>query len=1300
MRAVVLGGGTSLLKHHMRLQPLTLLLSTLLAAAVSFAAVPGFFDAEAGRPVFQNFRPTDYRGHPQVYSITHAASGLVYLSTEQGVIEYDGARWRTIPVPTSMVFEVAAGPHGEIWVGGEDEVGVLEASPSGGLEYRSLVSSLPAEARPFGRARSIAVAGEAVYFSSARGFARWSHNQWKLWSVPPKTSTRVHVIDGVVYAHEQNRGLFRFAGDELVPICLEPVVREAAAYGLAPLDDHHLLLALPTAGLRALDLRDGTTSAWGPPTAERLRTQRITRILRLHNDDFAIGTATSGVFLVSADGARLRQLDRTTGLIDNAVLSLSQDAKNGLWLGYNTGAARIETDPAVSIFDGVNGPAPGTVDAWCRFGDTLYAGNYDGLYRLVPGDAATGTAARFVRDPRGISGIQVLRGVDGDLLMGGAGGLYRLGAARAELLVDTGLNLVYYGVVSERVPGRIYLAGQRGLTVVRHLADRWVKEGENLELGSSHAVQEAPDGSIWLSTYGRGFWHVPAADQLTDWSQAKYIQYDHTHGLPADYAWTEVIKTTDHDFSFFTSTGSFRFDAAREQFIPDERWLAALPGSGPRMLMPQTSPAPGEIWTTVLNPFGTAAEQPLGRFRRLADGTVTWQSASVGALGEIGFAGAALIYVDPAPGGPALWARGYNNTVRIDLAQLTDTSAPWALQLRQVEAEGRPQPLAVKPAAAGSTPLRFAYSRAPIRILFSPGRYDLGNDVRYSTRLRGFNDTWSAWSSTAEASFTNLSGGPFIFEARGRDPSGRVSEPLAFAFSVAPPWHLGPLAFIGYALTLALLLTLAYRWRIAALERRRAELEALVCSRTAELAQAKEHAEAASRAKSHFVASMSHELRTPLNSIIGYAQILSHDRAVTPFQKERLAIVNASGAHLLRLINDVLDFARIEAGRVDLRPAPFNLVALVSDVSAAVRVLAEHKKLVWSAVLPADFPALVVGDAGRLRQVLDNLLGNAVKFTATGRVELVISRAGPKTTFLVRDTGPGISKTDQARLFQAFEQAAINRPDAPGAGLGLAISRRLVELMGGMIEFTSQTPGGSEFWFTVPLPEAAGTEAPVASEWSPPAGYRGAPRRILVIDDVAQNRAILRDVLVPLGFDLLDAANADEAWPLLPQVDLAFVDLRMAGIDGFTLLRKARATPALAAVKLVAMSASVLSEHRRDALAAGADAFVPKPFEAADLLAIIASLLGLEWTQSAAAPTRHGNSAAPFPALDSRRLLLELQALAGQGDVAAVRERLAALRNLPGCGSLAGELDALASSYQMARLRERLASALAGERQA
>lgn len=690
--------------------------------------------------MFQNFRPTDYRGHPQVYAIEPVPEqGVIYLSSEQGVLEYDGVRWKTLPIETSMVFSLAHDDDGSLWVGGDGEIGVFQPDSEHTLHYKSLTSHLPDDARPFGRVRMIAKKNDSVFFTSTRGLARWSGGKFHVWHVDATGTSRVVNVDGTVYFYARGHGLFRVDGDRLITIPLAPRITDAEWFTFTRLDREHLLGASAHEGLLSLDVRTGTISAWGAPSiSERLRDLRVTAIRSLHGGEFAIGTASEGVFVVSSDGTRSVRFDRTTGLVDNAVLSLAEDEQQGLWLGYNTGAARIDTHPAVSVFDGSNGPAPGTIDAWCRYDGAFFTGNYDGLYRLQTANLQTGATAKFVRDARSVPNIQVLRVIDGALMIGGAGGLYQLKPDKSELLVHTETNSVYCAAFSRRVSGRVYLGGTRGLTVVRQNGGKWIKEGENLTLGATHAIFETPDGAVWLSTYDQGFWRVPAADTVTDWSQARYDHFHQTNGLPAQYNWSEIIDAED-GFSFFTSRGSFRFDAQQNQFRHDDRWLEALAGRVPRMLMPQIRSAPGEIWTSILAPQAVAAEQPLGRFRRETDGRVTWLPAPTGAINEIGFAGVASMCVDERPTGKILWARGYNNTVRLDLSQLDDPARPWRVRLRQIEAEGVIQPLPAIDANA-TKPRKFGYARAPIRFAFAPGQFGLGAGLEFSTRLHGYDE--------------------------------------------------------------------------------------------------------------------------------------------------------------------------------------------------------------------------------------------------------------------------------------------------------------------------------------------------------------------------------------------------------------------------------------------------------------------------------------------------------------------------------------------------------------------------------
>jgi PAS domain S-box-containing protein len=396
----------------------------------------------------------------------------------------------------------------------------------------------------------------------------------------------------------------------------------------------------------------------------------------------------------------------------------------------------------------------------------------------------------------------------------------------------------------------------------------------------------------------------------------------------------------------------------------------------------------------------------------------------------------------------------------------------------------------------------------------------------------------------------------------------------------------------------------------------------------AELALAKERAEVANRAKSTFLSSMSHELRTPLNAILGYAQILRLDQTLGERQQKSVATIEQAGQHLLALIDDVLDVARIEAGKLDLHPETVLLVAFLRAVGDIVRVRAEQKQLRFVLDAPPGLPRAVQVDERRLRQVLLNLLGNAVKFTDRGQVELLVQvepapQFRARLRFEIRDTGVGIDMSDAPRLFRPFEQVGEARRRSNGTGLGLAISRELVRAMGGDIEVEGRPGAGSAFRFAIEVP-VVGNEI-VGPRRQAVVGYRGPRRKLLVVDDVAHNRALLVDFLKLLDFALDEAGDGGAALEraAAARPDLILMDNVMPGMSGLEAARRLRGHPALRDVPIIAISASASSADRKRSLAAGVDAFLNKPIDLDELLDHVATLLQLTWVHSgeADAPT-------------------------------------------------------------------------------
>lgn len=464
-------------------------------------------------------------------------------------------------------------------------------------------------------------------------------------------------------------------------------------------------------------------------------------------------------------------------------------------------------------------------------------------------------------------------------------------------------------------------------------------------------------------------------------------------------------------------------------------------------------------------------------------------------------------------------------------------------------------------------------------------------------------------------------------------------------------------------------------------------LETKVSDRTRELEEAKLSADSANAAKSEFLANMSHELRTPLNGILGYAEILQREPEVSSKQQQGLGIIHQCGSHLLTLINDILDLSKIEARKLELHPHDFKFSGFLNGVAQICAIKAEQKGIDFKSQFDPNLPKGIHADEKLLRQVLINLLGNAIKFTDRGCVTLKVFVLGelsgvPETTedpedqktvcpirIQVQDTGVGMTPDQIEKIFLPFEQVGDSHKKAEGTGLGLAISHKIVQLMGSDFKVFSEPGEGTIFELDLAFPISRDWQTD-KSDRQPRKiiGIEGRKPTLLIVDDHWENRSVLSNLLEPFGIKIIEATNGEEGWDRVQKMrpDAIVTDLKMPVMDGIELIRKIRSQSDLKTLPIVVSSASVFEADRQEALEAGADRFLPKPISTDELLAALETTLKCSWVYQDISETlpslpSNNHSSPTTLVLPARDALARLQDLALRGNLKGIELEMSQL---------------------------------------
>ena len=968
---------------------------------------------ERGLPALRFYSQRDYGGHDQVWTSVPGPSGTMLFGNYDSILEFDGLAWRKIPVANGVYIRaLARDDTGTIWVAGANELGRLKRGADGRLAYESLRAQVPAALGDLGPIWGLHVLPDGVYFQSNLALLRWRDGRFDVWPMgESKTVLSFRLGERLLVARPS--GWFEpIADGKWAPFF--PALKNLTAFPgvprfFLPEADGRWLVGSAMDGLFRCD---GETIVPAPTAIDPfLRSKKLYGGLRLPDGRAVLTTLQGGAVVLDRELRSELLLDESAGLPTPTVIHAGLDPRGVVWLGTDQGIVRAELNSPVTWFGEASGIGQSGISAVGRWQGHLIALASRGWFELTPAAASPGNA-RFLLRPEPSDKPNTALDYDGGQLVGALSGLWWVTPGNVKKISST-TNIRELAALP-RQPGRVIGVHINGVSTWRRVGSEWRDEGTlPAPRGEFRTVVGTADGDAWIGTAKGGAWRLR-------WSKADLPPeaklFGQDAGLPssADRTWVQLV---DGAPLFITAQGFFRFDPTTERLVPETRYgpRFADGSTGARTVAPDHR---GGLWVEAL---ADDSPNPPQLGYATAAGWTPLPITDYGRLGDV----AKIVHETAPDGRELLWLVGLTGLAQVDLTawRAQPPAAPAATLIRSVATPTGRLLTAASP-TAGDPPLHLRPDENSVRFAFSTPEFAGESPVKHETRLRGFIDGGVELAAATERIFTNLPTGHYVFEARARTADGHWSTPAAFAFTVLAPWWQTGWARAGYG---ALLLAGIYgfvRLRTRLLERERARLEAVVASRTAELAQKNAELERLNQVEhDEKLSARLAEEKTRLE-LLRYQ--LNPHFLFNSLNSIR-ALVHANPPQADEMVTRLAEFCRHTLTRGS------DELTTVADEIEMLRTYLDIEKVRWQEALVVRFAVDPAVHAERLPQfLLLPLVENAIKYggqTSSGTlvVEITVGREAGLLTCVVANTGRWLAPEPRNRLFAKRSRSTSTR---------------------------------------------------------------------------------------------------------------------------------------------------------------------------------------------------------------------------------------------------------------------------------